>query len=106
MPPPVRDGKPLQLISHDPKTGHFQLGEEALDVLRRIRAPIAVVAVCGRARTGKSYILNQLLDAAAGFEVASSYRPCTKGENQGCCGWLHPRPNARSSLVGHLVHCA
>lgn len=33
------------------------------------------------AHEGKSYILNKLLGAAgaAGFEVASSYRPCTKG---------------------------
>ena len=36
-------------------------------------------AVCGRARQGKSYILNQLLGQSSGFKVAATHRPCTKG---------------------------
>lgn len=76
------EGRPVQLVHHDPSTGQFSLGEDAIAVLKRIKAPISVISVCGRARTGKSYILNQLLGASgAGFEVASSYKPCTKGEH-------------------------
>ncbi|KAG2434077.1 hypothetical protein HXX76_007805 [Chlamydomonas incerta] len=91
---PTSRGEPLQLIAHS--EGNWTIGEQALDVLKRIKAPIAVVAVCGRARTGKSYILNKLLGAAgaAGFEVASSYRPCTKGL------WMWSQPLRRTALDG------
>ena len=40
----------MQLIAHN--EGTWTIGEKALEVLKRIKAPIAVVAVCGRARTG------------------------------------------------------
>eukprot|EP00959_Pyramimonas_sp_CCMP1952_P337975 7077715-Pyramimonas_sp.AAC.3 len=72
--------RPLPLVQVDP-AGSFSLGEEALGVLRSVKGPIGVVAVCGRARQGKSYILNQIVGASTGskaFEVASSQRPCTK----------------------------
>ncbi|GFR48846.1 hypothetical protein Agub_g10799 [Astrephomene gubernaculifera] len=90
-----QEGRPLQLVTHDASTGQFSLGEEAISVLKCIKAPLAVVAVCGRARTGKSYILNQLLGTAgAGFEVASSYKPCTKGL------WMWSHPIRRTALDG------
>ncbi|PNW72241.1 hypothetical protein CHLRE_16g676200v5 [Chlamydomonas reinhardtii] len=94
VPTPAAGGEPLQLIAHN--EGTWTIGEKALEVLKRIKAPIAVVAVCGRARTGKSYILNKLLGAAgaAGFEVASSYRPCTKGL------WMWSQPLRRTALDG------
>ncbi|GIL52651.1 hypothetical protein Vafri_8448 [Volvox africanus] len=93
------EGKPVQLVHHDPSSGQFSLGEEAIAVLKRIKAPIAVVSVCGRARTGKSYILNQMLGTAgAGFEVASSYRPCTKGL------WLWSQPIRRTALDGSYYY--
>ena len=37
--------------------------------LRSIRGPVGVVAVCGRARQGKSFLLNQLLGRTQGFTV-------------------------------------
>jgi hypothetical protein len=48
--------------------------EDAVALLRGIRTPVGVVAVAGRARTGKSFILNQLLGRAAGFRLAHSHR--------------------------------
>jgi hypothetical protein len=78
------------------------VGEEAAEVLRTLRGPLGVVAVCGRARQGKSFILNQLAthghaaahregwladdnqmdmtdsSVASGFAVAPTHRPCTK----------------------------
>jgi len=35
--------------------------------------------VCGRARQGKSFVLNRLLGRSSGFTVAPTTRPCTKG---------------------------
>jgi hypothetical protein len=43
-------GVPLELITYDQDTGKFQLGPQALAVLKQTRGPVAVVAVCGRAR--------------------------------------------------------
>ncbi|KAJ0914835.1 putative guanylate-binding protein [Helianthus annuus] len=34
---------------------------EVVSVLQLVKEPIGVVSVCGRARQGKSYILNQFL---------------------------------------------
>jgi hypothetical protein len=40
--------------------------------------PIAVLAVAGMYRTGKSFLLNQLVDAP-GFRVGSTTESCTRG---------------------------
>ena len=50
-------------------------------MLQSIKAdvPVAVVAVAGMYRTGKSYLLNRvLLDRSDGFGVGPSINPCTK----------------------------
>lgn len=73
--------------------------------------PYAVVAVCGRARTGKSYILNQLLGQSSGFTLGHSYKPCTKGaRGLGLLmeGGGHPRHAAlqMGSMHGQYVWAA
>lgn len=72
-----------------------------MKVLRSVKGPVGVVSMCGRARQGKSYILNQLLGRSGGFEVASTHRPCTKGL------WLWSTPIVRDIPNGpgkyHLV---
>ena len=70
--------QPLELIGYNAVTKRFELGSEALRTLRTIDTPVACVAVSGRARQGKSYILNQLLGRSTGFTVAPTVRPCTK----------------------------
>lgn len=66
---PRPQGTPLELIKYDAATGKFELGAQALAVLKATRGPVGVVAVCGRARQGKSFILNQLLGHSGGFQV-------------------------------------
>ena len=73
----TQSGVPLEFIRWNGKT--FELGNEALDVLQTLTGPVAVCAVAGRARQGKSYLLNQLLGQSGGFRVAPTHRPCTKG---------------------------
>ena len=65
---------------------------EAMEWLRTIHDPVAVVAVTGRYRTGKSFLLNHVLlrahennDQETGFPVRPTTQPCTKGL------WLWPR---------------
>lgn len=51
--------RPIQLI--DFKEGGFVLNEEALKLISEIKEDIVVVSVVGKARTGKSYLMNLLL---------------------------------------------
>lgn len=50
----------VQLIEF--KGDKFEINEEALEIIRGIEDEIIVVSVVGKARTGKSYLLNLLLD--------------------------------------------
>ncbi|KAJ9506005.1 hypothetical protein QJQ45_016718 [Haematococcus lacustris] len=89
-------GVPLELVKYETSTGKFVVGEKALEVLRKVKAPLGVVAVCGRARQGKSFILNQLLQQTSGhgFTVGPTHRPCTKGL------WMWSSPQRRVTADG------
>ena len=57
----------------------FEINEETRDFLKKLDAPIGVIAVAGMYRTGKSYLLNRmLLDQSNGFDVGTTINPCTK----------------------------
>ena len=84
---------PIKLIdfSHG-----FQINPQALNFLRSIKEEIIIVSVVGKARTGKSYLMNLLLDLigkGCGFQVASTLQSCTKGI------WLWGTP--KNSLNGN-----
>jgi hypothetical protein len=92
-------GTPVELVGYDSTTGKFNVGELAISALRKCKGPVAVVAVCGRARQGKSFILNQLLQqTSGGFQVAPTHRPCTKGL------WMWSAPQSRTSVDGRGYH--
>ena len=90
--PPAPAGEPageasaVELLGWDAGAGRFRLNPEALRALRGLEGPVCPVAVCGRARQGKSFVLNQLLGRTSGFAVAPTTRPCTKGL------WMWARP--------------
>ena len=85
---------PIQLIDF---SRGFQINKQALDFLKSIKEEIIIVSVVGKARTGKSYLMNLLLDnigkGTQGFQVASSLQSCTKGI------WLWGTP--KNSLNGN-----
>ncbi|XP_004293897.1 PREDICTED: uncharacterized protein LOC101305731 [Fragaria vesca subsp. vesca] len=85
--------RPIRLVYAD-ENGRFRMDPEAVAVLQLVKEPIGVVSVCGRARQGKSYILNQILGRSSGFQVASTHRPCTKGL------WMWSAPLKRTALDG------
>lgn len=71
--------KPLPFIQLDAKN-KLVVTDAARTALSRIDGSIAVCAVAGVYRTGKSYILNQLAGTTAnGFGIGSSVQACTKG---------------------------
>jgi ATPase subunit of ABC transporter with duplicated ATPase domains len=51
---------PLHLIDFEGQ--NFKLNREALNLIRMIEDEIIVVSIVGKARTGKSYLMNLLLD--------------------------------------------
>jgi type IV secretory pathway ATPase VirB11/archaellum biosynthesis ATPase len=74
-----RKYSPIKLIDF---SKGFQINKAALDFLKSIKEEIIIVIVIGKARTGKSYLMNLLLDLIGkqeGFEVASTLQSCTKG---------------------------
>ncbi|XP_008789979.1 guanylate-binding protein 4-like [Phoenix dactylifera] len=89
----VGPARPLRLVYCDEK-GKFRMDPEAVATLQLVKGPVGVISVCGRARQGKSFILNQLLGRSSGFQVASTHRPCTKGL------WLWSAPLKRTALDG------
>ncbi|XP_007025528.2 PREDICTED: guanylate-binding protein 7 [Theobroma cacao] len=91
--PVTGPARPIRLLYCDEK-GKFRMDPEAVAALQLVKGPIGVVSVCGRARQGKSFILNQLLGRSSGFQVASTHRPCTKGL------WLWSAPLKRTALDG------
>ena len=57
----------------------FVLNPEALAYLRTLHGRVAVVAIAGIYRTGKSYLLNQLMGKSSAFAVGPTVKATTKG---------------------------
>lgn len=57
-PPPAKlpPGKPLLLIGFNEATRAWEANPEAMALLQRVPGPLATLAVCGRARQGKSFL--------------------------------------------------
>ncbi len=81
--------------------GMFTVGEEAVAALRKFDGPVAVVAVVGLYRTGKSYLVNRVVGQQHGFTVGPTVNACTKG----IWMWSEPIPfeNARGETMQMLV---
>ena len=77
--------------------------KEALEILRNIKEEIVVVSIVGKARTGKSYLMNLLLNSNNnqnynyGFKIGSSINSCTRG----IWLWNTPKekPNSKSKIL-------
>ncbi|KAI4326530.1 hypothetical protein MLD38_031836 [Melastoma candidum] len=69
------------IVEPDPGHTKLQLSSEGLEILERIANPIAAVAVIGPYRSGKSFLLNQLLSLSCyeGFGVGHMRDTKTKG---------------------------
>ncbi|XP_028409814.1 guanylate-binding protein 1-like [Dendronephthya gigantea] len=58
---------------------NLYLVPEALELLKLIKSPLAILAICGPMRTGKSYILSRLLGEVDAFDLGHTFDPKTFG---------------------------
>jgi len=67
--------KPIQFLQFEKDESgkeHWVMQREAIDFLTSVQQPLAVIAIVGMYRTGKSFIMNQLLNRTDGFDVGST----------------------------------
>lgn len=71
----------LNLIYYNSASKQYLVSDEARSFLSSIDEKVAVIAVAGKYRTGKSFLLNRvILDKRdSGFGVGPTINPCTKG---------------------------
>ena len=61
--------------------GAMEVTDEAAALLEGLRRPLAVVAIAGKYRTGKSTLVGRLAGRPGCFGIGHSVQPCTRG----CC---------------------
>jgi hypothetical protein len=67
--------------------GLFQLGKEATRILEGgSRNKIAILCIAGGYRTGKSFLMNQMVGHNGAFQVDPSVNACTRGL------WIYSEP--------------
>ena len=85
------EDKAINLIVYDQQRGilvvvlkiitGFYVSDEAVELLRNVKEKIGVIAVAGKYRTGKSFLLNRIILNKTdnnGFGVGPTINPCTK----------------------------
>jgi Guanylate-binding protein, N-terminal domain len=78
---PDGEERAINLIVYDQQRG-FYVSEEAIAMLRNVKEKIGIIAVAGKYRTGKSFLLNRIIlnkTEESGFGVGPTINPCTKG---------------------------
>uniref|UniRef100_A0A803K8F4 Guanylate-binding protein 2 n=1 Tax=Xenopus tropicalis TaxID=8364 RepID=A0A803K8F4_XENTR len=71
------------------------VNQEALQILLKITQPVVVVAIVGKYRTGKSYLMNKLAGARNGFALGSTVQSKTKG----IWMWCVPHPTKQGNTL-------
>ncbi|CAE5956464.1 unnamed protein product [Arabidopsis arenosa] len=83
--PTDESGRAIQLVYVD-ENGKLKTDPEAIGALQKLKGPVAVVSLFGKALHGKNFIWNQLLSRSIGFEVQTIHRPC----NGDIWMWIEP----------------
>lgn len=89
------DARVVKLL--EPKHNKLVATPEGLELLRSFDGPVSVVTFIGRARSGKSFGLNNLLRVPhdAGFRVGHTFEP----ETSGALMWSEPFPGSTAAAV-------
>ncbi|XP_038673298.1 guanylate-binding protein 1-like isoform X1 [Scyliorhinus canicula] len=87
---------PMHLIMNS-ADGKLSVAKDAVDMLKKMNQPLVVVALVGKYRTGKSFLLNRLAGRKTGFPVGGSVQSETKGIWMWCLP--HPRRDNRCMVL-------
>ena len=63
----------------DPNNHSLKLVDDAVELLRSIDKPLAVLSICGPYRSGKSYFISRALGSPGAFTLGHSMQACTRG---------------------------
>lgn len=69
----------FQLVQPDPSHTKLEINLDGIEILNGISQKVAVVAAIGAYHSGKSFLLNQLMDEQQGFALGPTVAPQTKG---------------------------
>ena len=62
-----------------PPVQGLKLVDEAVELLKSIDKPLAVLSICGPYRSGKSYFISRVLGSSGAFKLGHSMQACTRG---------------------------
>ncbi|XP_024200457.1 uncharacterized protein LOC112203767 [Rosa chinensis] len=77
------------IVEPDPGHTKLRLSKEGLEAIERIKTPIAAVAVIGPYRSGKSFLLNQLLSLSC-YEGLHHFSTVNLSERHHCVSTAEP----------------
>ncbi|CAN0416449.1 unnamed protein product [Lampetra planeri] len=87
--------RPLPFIMTD-EYSKFYVNKETADLLGKIDKPVVVVAIVGKYRTGKSFLMNRLASTTTGgFAVGHAVQSKTKG----IWAWPIPHPTNKENCL-------
>ena len=69
----------LETGKQDPNNHSLKLMDDALQLLRTIDKPLAILAICGPYRSGKSYFISRVLGSPGAFKLGHGMQACTRG---------------------------
>ena len=69
----------LETGKQDPNNHSLKLVDDAIELLRSINKPLAVLSICGPYRSGKSYFISRALGSPGAFKLGHSMQACTRG---------------------------
>ncbi|CAD8061518.1 unnamed protein product [Paramecium sonneborni] len=91
----IQKERPIQVVKYTKETQEFEITKEAREFFQELEGDFGFVVVCGKYRTGKSFLLNKLLDVGGdGFKVDAATDSCTQGI------WMYSKPiiNQKNNL--------
>ena len=97
----VKEESPINLIEY--KREKLIINEEALKILKEIKENIIIVTIFGKERTGKSYLMNLLLNQEENSKINKGFKVSSLANNTGRGLWLWntpiSKPNSNNKIL-------
>ena len=97
----LKEEAPINLIEF--RRDKIILNEEAIKVLKEVKESIIIVSIFGKEHTGKSYLLNLLLNSRDNLKVTRGFKVLTtiNSVSRGIWMWNTPlgKPNSKEKII-------